>query len=340
MGVKITKRKDGRYMGRIAVGYDVEKKDVKYKSFYGKTEKEVDEKMTEYKYLTKKGTYTEPSKILLAEWMDIWLHQHKKGQIRTTTWEGYQVQVEKHIVPSLGHVKLCELQTDHIRNLYNIKKVSGRADGKEGGLSPNSIKQIHIALQAALQQAMDEGKIPKNPAKNVKLPKNDKDEVDCFNLEDVTKLLDTAKDTKYYPIYFLAVVTGMRLGELLGLRWKNIDFENGMVTISQGLVRTKDGLIFQKPKTRLSARTIGLPDDMLEVFKCHKEQQDEARKAAGEAWQDKMVFLTKKEEPNDLAFTNELGKPTCPRALTRHFERLLKRAEWEYPGFCVNRFFT
>lgn len=128
-------------------------------------------------------------------------------------------------------------------------------------------------------------------------------------------MLSAARPTRHFPIYFLALNTGLRRGELLGLRWKDVDIHEGTVTVNQGLVRTKDGLIFQEPKTKLSNRTIGISKEVVNELKFHRRRQMAEIENAGEAY-----------EGNGLVFCNELGRPVCPRGLTRHYERLLKRA--------------
>lgn len=312
----ITKRKDGRWMGAATVGFDVDKGKPQRKYYYGKTRAEVMEKMNEALAKTKNGTYTEPSKILMAEWLDTWLNEYMEPSLRPTTWESYKTQIEKHIKPALGHIRLSQLQTSHLQKLYNDKIKGGRADGKPGGLSPRSVKYIHTVIHSALNQAKLEYMITINPADAVKLPKQNKKEMATLETEGIKTLLREAMNSKHYITYLLALATGLRRGELLGLRWKDTDLARGTVTVNQGLVRVKGkGLIFQEPKTGLSNRTINIPQNVANELKAHKKRQAEEKLFMGSAYKD-----------NGLVFAREDGEPIDPRGLTRHFERLLNRA--------------
>lgn len=342
----ITKRKsDGRWQGYVTVGYDVETGKPKKKYFYGKTRKEVQEQVNKTLGNVQAGTYREPSKLTMAEWLTSWLNDYMRPSLRPTTWESYKTQVDKHILPALGHLRLSQLQTSDLQALYNQKLQGGRADGKkecvicgkastqknvkvcpecggdlkEVGLSPRSVRYIHVVIHAALEQAKKEGMITINVADAVKLPSDPKKEIQVLDQEGIKKFLAAARETKHFPAYFLAINTGLRRGELLGLRWRDVDLREGTVTVTQGLVRTKGGLTFQEPKTKLSNRTIGVSPQVVSTLKEHKKRQNEERLAAGTAY----------NTEHDLVFCNELGEPICPRGFTRHFERVLKRAGLE-----------
>ena len=149
----ITQRKDGRWQGSVLIGYDPETGRQKRKYFYGRTRKEVQDKLIKIIPKVQTGTYREPTKITVAEWFTTWLNVYMKPSLRPTTWESYRYQVEGHIIPALGHLRLAQLQTAHIQRLYNKKLKSGRLDGRKGGLSPRSIKYIHTVIHSALEQA-------------------------------------------------------------------------------------------------------------------------------------------------------------------------------------------
>ncbi|MGI6601353.1 MAG: tyrosine-type recombinase/integrase [Dethiobacteria bacterium] len=313
----ITKRKDGRWQASILVGYDPKTGKQKRKYFYGRTRKEVQRKLNEIIPEVQAGTYREPANITVAEWFTTWLNVYMKPSLRPTTWESYRYQVEGHIIPALGHLKLPQLQTAHIQRLYNKKLKSGRLDGRKGGLSPRSIKYIHTVIHSALEQAKKEGMIIINPAEATKLPKQEQKEIKYLDAAEAAIFLATAKESKHFAAFFLALNTGIRRGELLGLRWQDIDFKACQLTVNQGLVRvTGKGLIFQEPKTKLSNRVINLAPAVLQVLKEHKAKQNEIRLLAGSAY----------DADLDLVFANELGEPICPRAFTRVFERVVKRA--------------
>lgn len=302
----ITKRKDGRWQGSVLIGYDPETGNEKRKYFYGRTRKEVQQKVSELTMKVQRGTYREPGKVTIAEWFTTWLNDYMKISLRPTTWESYKYQIKGHIMPALGHLRLSELQTPHIQRFYNEKLESGRLDGKPGGLSPKSVRYLHTIIHSCLEQARKEHLIPINPAGAVTLPKLEKKEIRYLNKEEIAEFLKVAQDSKHYAAFFLALATGMRRGEILGLRWKDIDFEKGHLTVNFQLVRiTGEGLILQEPKSKLSNRVIGLPPSVLQELKRHKSKQNELKLIAGSSYNRDL----------DLVFANELGEPIDPSSL-------------------------
>ncbi len=324
----IYKRKHGKgkskWAASVIVGHDEEGKP-KRKTFYGATRGEVSEKLNDVLVKANNGTYKEPAKIKLSEWLDIWLNDYMKNSLRATTWDSYEVQIRRHLKPAIGYVKLNQLTTTHLQKLYNDKLAGGRSDNKKGGLSVKSVKYMHGVIYGALEQAKKEGMLTINPADSVKLPKLEKPDIKFFDSDQVSTFLVAAKDTHYFMFYYLTLATGLRRGELLGLRWRNVDLQALTVSVNQGLVRSKQGLIFQAPKTKLAKRTINIPPEVAAELKAHKSRQSEKRLAAGVAWQKELIFLSDEPETNDLVFTNEIGQPVDPRALTRHFERIIEK---------------
>ena len=324
----IYKRKNGKgkskWAASVTIGRD-EEGNLKRKTFYGATRKEVTDKLNEVLNTVSNGTYREPAKIKFSEWLDIWLNDYKKRGFKATTFESYESHSRLHIKPAIGYIKLSQLTTTHLQRLYNDKLDGGRSDSKKGGLSAKSVKEIHGVIYGALEQAKKEGMITINPADAVVLPKLEKPKIMFFDSEQVAIFLTAARETHYFMAYYLELATGLRRGELLGLRWKDVDMENRTVSVNQGLVRTKQGLVFQIPKTNKAIRTISIPPGVATELKNHKKLQAEKKLQAGEAWHKEIIFLTNEPELNDLVFTNEIGQPIDPRALTRHFERLIDK---------------
>ena len=199
--------------------------------------------------------------------------------------------------------------------LYNEKQKPGaRLDGKPGPLSPRSVRYLHMISHACLEQARKEGRINNNPADAAKLPADKKKNIQFLDTEQVKSFLTAASETKHFAAYFLVLNTGLRRGELLGLRWQDIDLKNGYISINQSLVRAGGKLTFQEPKTKLSKRTVGISREVIEALKFHRKRQ-----------QDEMADADKSWVNNGLVFCNEIGQPLCPRGFTRHFTRMINR---------------
>lgn len=216
----LTQKKNGTWQGYVWV--PTEKGGKKQKYVTGKTPEEVVRKKKELEAKVEHNIYIEPTKLTVAEWLDIWLKDYKDTDIRSTTWACYETQVRKHIKPSIGYIKLTELQTHHIQKLINEKKTGGRADGRKGGLTPSSIHRLYTVIRASLEQAKLEQKILINPADAVRLPKQIKKDIQFMDLDYAKIFLERAKQSPDSCAFQLALYTGLRRGELLALRWKNV----------------------------------------------------------------------------------------------------------------------
>lgn len=309
----IIELKNGKWKGQITIG---KKPDGKPNviSFYAQSQKEAQVKMNEIKYQRDKGTFVQPTKLTVAEWLTTWLNDYAKIRTRQTTWDSYEVQVRKHLIPAIGHLKLTQLQTHQLQKLYKQKREGGRADGKEGGLSVKSVRYIHAVINMALTQAVKERLISINPAEAVDLPKETKRELQTLTIEQVKTFIEEAKQTKHYTLYLLELFTGLRRGEILGLRWQDIDFDNSTVTVVQQVVASSKGITFSEPKTSLGSRTVWIPADVVKQLKQHKKQQAEEKLLAGGIYED-----------NSLVFCREDGKPFYPDSISDHFKKLIAR---------------
>jgi integrase len=317
----IIQRPNGYWMAAVTIGYDQKTGKPKRKYFSGKTRQEVAKKLTETLSKVQSGNYIEPSTLSLEQWLNDWL-VGRKPHITENTYDAYETMIRCHIVPKIGAIKLKDLRTRDIQNLMNEKLQNGRIKGK-GGLSPRSVKYIYDTINTALQQATRERIIPYNVADAVEIPKQTKKEMKTMTQKEIAKFLDVVKNYKLnhdhfsplYAAFYLELSTGLRRGELLGLRWTDIDFENKTVTVKLQLLRGSNGLYFSEPKTKKSKRTISLDNDAISILKEHKARQNELRFALGEVFQN-----------NNLVFCTNDGKPIDPDNLTRHFETLLKAA--------------
>lgn len=331
----IYERKPGQWAAVITDGTDPLTGKPKRKFIYGKSFQDVSDKLLEVRSQKKNGTYVDPGKLTLGEWLTTWLEDYMKNSLRQTTYESYQVQVYKHIIPAIGHIKIKELETADLQRFYNAKLERGRADKvknekgelvtREGGLSPKSVRYIHGIINTALEQSIKERKLVINPAKAVKLPRNPKKEMLTLNVEEINEFLAHAKKYRYFAAYFVELATGLRRGELLALEWKNVHMTEkiedgkkayeGTIKITRQLVRVKGGVSFQEPKTKLSKREVTISDEVVRVLKAHKAKQAAEILEAGDAYQ-----------KNDLVFCTALGHTLHPRSFTRDFQGCLKSA--------------
>jgi integrase len=275
----ISQRKDGRWMGQITLGINPATKKAKRLTFYGKTRKEVQEKIREALNQKDKGMLGEPSKLTLQEWLKTWLEDYKKRELKESTWESYKSLIEDHINPDLGMVKLSKLRTNDIQRFYNEKLNNGRKrkiekDGEEiSGLSTRTVKYIHTVLSGALKQAVKEGIIPVNPADATTQPRQQKHEITPLTTDQVRQLLEDIKDDWMYPVYVTALGTGLRRGELLGLKWEALDLEAGMALIKRELVQVKGKVKLQEYTKYVSYKELkAVMADLKEVYGAVSEE--------------------------------------------------------------------
>ena len=307
----IRQRKDGRWEVIITVGTDPMTGKPKTKSLYGKTQKEVKEKRDAYFVAVKTGTYVEPDRTTFGTWVTRWLDLFAKPKVRMSTYAKYRINTKTHILPKLGNVELQKLTTEHIQEFYNEKAAS---------LSSSVIAILHQIINGSLKQAVRQKVIINNPAENTVRPTVKYKEISPLTSLEVTAYLETAKNERLYAAFLLDIYTGLRRGELLALRWKNVDLKAGVLTVKESLNRVetysgKTELVFSEPKTANSKREIPLLSNIVQELKAHKARQNEEKLFFGQAYQD-----------NDLVFTTHEGKPIEPRNFLRKHKALLKRA--------------
>jgi integrase len=257
-----------------------------------------------------RGLVFDGPSLKLGEYLDRWLSDSVKDTVRQRTWERYEQIVRVHIKPSLGRVKLKALTPNHVRALYREKL--------DAGSSPRTVNYVHVTLHMALKDALSDGLIPRNPAASVKSPRPEKKEITPLSQEQARKLLDTARASgnRLHALYVLALHCGLREGEMLGLKWDDVDFGRGVLHVNRTLSETRTGHKFEKPKNG-KGRTVKLSQGALEALKSHRTRQNEERHAAGSAWQDNgLVF------PTTTTGTTMRGS----NLMNRHFLPLLERA--------------
>jgi integrase len=311
----IYKRQDGTWAGQVSIGYDPVTGKLKRKSFYGKTRKEVVEKMAKALQEVRNGTFVEPAQTTFGEWLDKWLTGYKKGQLKPSTYESYETLINVHIKPGLGKIPIAKLQANMLQSFYNEKLEKGRADGK-GGLSTRMVRYLHAIIRQALQQAVKEGLLPRNVADATSPPTVKNKQMRPLTEEELLQFFETSKEDRLFAAYVLAATTGLRRGELLGLCWDCVDIENGVITVQRQLLVLKDGLTLEETtKSNSGKRSIVLTDDAIQELKAHRRRQAQEKLLMGEAYQD-----------SGLVFCKEDGTPLDPREFTKRFQRHLEKA--------------
>ncbi len=260
------------------------------------------------------GAFVEPSKMTMTDYLDRWLKDHARNRVSPKTHERYSELINAHIVPALGHYRLSQLRPLHVQGLYTNLLEKGRKDGR-GGLSPQTVVHIHRLLRAALQQAIRWQLLARNPADAVDPPRPAKTEMIALTEAETATLLEAAKRSRLRLPILIAVATGLRRGELLGLRWTDIDLDGGEASIQRTLEQTRDGLRLKEPKTQKAARTVALPSLAVEALRVYKVQQGERRLSLGPAYEDQ-----------GLVFAREDGSLWPPDTFSTAFCALIRRS--------------
>ena len=263
-----------------------------------------------------KGILPSPANLTLSKYLrNMWLANSVKGTVSRATYEGYRRDVNHHIVPELGRRKLKELTRDDIRRLYRRKC--------DEGLSNRTLSYIHTTLRKALKDAVGDDLIPRNPTDGVRPPETPQGvakEPRALDPSEVRALLEEARGDRLEALYVVALCTGLRRGEVLGLKWSDMDLEEGTLSVKRSL--DVDGTL-KTPKNRSSRRTLKLTTRALAALGARKARQNEERLRKGDGWQD-----------NNLVFPNTLGKPmNAGNFYRRNFQPLLDRAGLANEGF-------
>lgn len=261
------------------------------------------------------GTYVEPNGLTVQDHLERWLHG-ARGNLALKTLERYEDIIAKHLVPGLGPIPLDKLRPAHIQDYYTKARESGRLDGR-GGLSAKTVLHYHRLLHLALEEAVNWQLIARNPCDAVKPPRAEYHEMHVLTQEQISRLLTEATSAGLQVPLLVSVTTGVRRGELLGLRWQDVDLEAQTLTVRQSLVESRSGeLTFKQPKTPKSRRRISLPPSVTRALREHRRSQAEVRLALGNTYQD-----------FDLVVTRPDGRPCSPDAFSKAFHRLSHRLD-------------
>ncbi len=276
---------------------------------------------TELRKLVKQaeeGVFLAPAKQTFADVLDAW---DAGLDVSPKTAERYRELVKLHVRPHLGAARLQTLRTSRIESFYGDlregRSPSGKGDARP--LAARTVGHIHRLVVQALSLAERDGLIPSNPARNAKRPKIDRTEIEILSETQVNDLLRKLQGRLHYRLAALGLATGMRRGEILGLRWKDVDLDAGVLRVEQSLEQTKAGLRFKAPKTRYSNRTISLPGSIVTELRTHRREQKEERLKLGLGREpdDALVFRRIAPATGDIS-------PLPPNSVTTEWRRLVQ----------------
>jgi integrase len=249
----------------------------------GKDRGQVRRKLTESMANRDKGFIYDDDNLTVGEYLDRWLSDSVRGTVRESTYSRDKYLVTNHIKPTLGRLKLKNLNAPHLQGLYR--------DRLDSGLSSSTVHKVHHVLHKGLRQAVRWNLIPRNPADSVKAPTPTPKEMHPLSAHEARRLLETTRGDRLEALYVLAVHTGMRRGELLGLKWAHVDLENATVRVHRTLTRKGTGYVLGEPKTKKSRRTVRLTQRAVEALKSHRVRQAEEKLRAGSLYSDQgLVF--------------------------------------------------
>lgn len=299
----IFKRANGRWVAMMSLG------DGTRKSFSGKTRQEVQRRLTEALRDRDKGLpIIRDERENLTQYIPTWLALIKPT-VRLGSWQRYEELCRLHVVPILGAIPLTRLSVQHLNGLYAAKLADG--------LSPRTVRYIHATIHKALHDAQAMSLVQRNVAELATAPRPRRPEMQTFNPEQVRRFLEKTQGDRLEALYVLAVTCGMRLGELLALRWSDLDLDNGYLMVQRTLRFSKDTWIYTEPKTAHGRRKIVLTSVACEALRRHRAHQAAERLALGPVWIN-----------SELVFTDEVGQPL--RGITVYRDRfvpLCKRAD-------------
>ncbi|CAN5714430.1 site-specific integrase [soil metagenome] len=304
------KNKDGKVTGYRGSYFTT---DGRRRYVSGKTKTETQRALRQAMADADRGLVFDADNLTAGEYLDRWLSDSVSDTVKATTFERYEQITRLHLKPALGRVKLKGITPAHVRGLYREKLAAGS--------SSRTVRYVHTTLHKALTQAVMDGLIPRNATEAVKPPQPSREEMHPLTPEQAKLFLQVAHDTgdRLEALYVLAVHTGLRQGELLGLKWDDVDLEEGSLQVRRTLSITKNGPVFTAPKTSGSRRSVKLTDKAIAALRGHLERQL--------AEIDKVGSLWNAGEADGLIFASELGEPLDRRKVTaRQFKNLLKRA--------------
>lgn len=295
-------RKDGRWAATITL------ENHKRKTFYGRSRKDVQEQLKIALREQQQGTLVTSPQQSVAQYLQQWLENHQSS-VRLRTYERYEQIVRLHLVPTIGRIPLQKLAPQQVQSLYTQKL--------KAGLSRTTVNTLHAMLHKALEDALRWHLVAHNVCDAVTPPRRDRYEIQPFTIEQAQQFLAAACGHPLEALFVLAVSTGMRRGELLAVKWQDIDFSTGTLHVRRIFTRSKGNRYSEaEPKTEKSRRSIVLPALVVDLLLQHRSKQAKAKMEAGAEWQE-----------HDLVFPTSRGTPLNPSKVVDRFKSLLKKAD-------------
>ena len=307
----IRKRKDGRWEGRFTAGHDPATGKQIFKNVLGKTQTEVKEKLKKALVEAGQVDFAKSGKYTVGTWMDEWFENVAKIKVRPSSHQTYKGYIDNHIKPNIGNIPLEKLTTMDLQKFYRKLLTKGRVERNESkeqpkGLSAKTVRNINQVISSAMDLAVAQKIILVNPTNACELPKVEHQEMQTIPAEQLQAFLDEARATGVYEMYYIELATGLRRGELLGLKWQDVDWKNGIIKVRRQVARI-DGEIVEAPlKTKKSYRAVTISPQAIEVLKQQKAKTKELK--------DPYIFPS----PN--------GGPISPDSVNNMLKRVLERA--------------
>lgn len=295
------KRADGRWEWRVTMP------DGRRRSFYGRTEREARDKKNRALREYEQGLRASSEKLTVATYLRSWLDGSLSERARPSTVRSYRQQIEHHLIPALGHIKLRDLEVMHVNAML--------ADLVAGGLSPQSANVARKVLTTALQSAVKQGLILRNVASLSDPRREDARDVVPYSPEEARALIAATRDDPLGPMIALALATGMRQGELLALQWRSVDLDRRRLRVERTVTRVNNRQTFGPPKTQAGRRTIWLTDVAIDALRRARVVANEYRLLAGGRWVD-----------HDLVFPSRVGTAQYGQNVTARIKRAMERS--------------
>jgi integrase len=297
----ITKRHDGRYEARIVYAG-------KRRCFYGRTRAEVEAKMTAAKRDRDLGLPAADDQVTVGQYLDQWLENDARPTIRPGTYKSYASHVRLYLKPALGALRLTRLSPRHIQAM--------QTDLLARGLSPTTVQRVRATLRRALGRGMKMGVVNRNAAALTDAPRSTRQQVRALSPDEARELLAAFKDHQLEAAVTIALATGLRQGEQLGLKWADLDLDGSTLTVRQSLQRIDGQLRLVEPKTARSLRTLHLPSVAVAILRTHRAAQNRGKLVSGDRWQE-----------SGFVFTTDRGGPLDGTVVTHSFQRQLRQAQ-------------